>query len=342
MRLGWRGALGLALSAGLLWWVLRDVSFAEVWHRLTTSDPVWWTVSVVASQAIFVLRTWRWRPILHDVAPALPFGPLWRATVVGMAVNNAFPARLGELARAVLLTRERREVGFTAAFGSLVVDRLFDAIVVIGLLVLATLAPEFPRDFAVGGRAVVASAAGAGAVVAVAFVALYLFILLPGPFERAAFALVRRVAPAREPTVQRALHGLERSLGALKAPARFAGVLAWTVAHWVLNAFAMWAGMRAMGIAVPFTASLLVQGLIVIGVSIPSSPGYFGIWESVAKVALAVYAVPGELAVSWGLCFHILSFIPVTALGLWYLARSGLSLGELGARSTAAPPSADT
>ena len=86
---------------------------------------------------------------------------------------------------------------------------------------------------------------------------------------------------------------------------------------------------RAVGITAPFSAALFVQGVIVIGVSLPSTPGYFGFFEAAAKVSLVMYGVSESLAVAWALTYHILSLIPITVIGLYYLARSGMRLGEL-------------
>src|ERR687885_377717 len=171
MRFGWRGALGVALSVAALWWTLRGVDFAEVVGNIRRSDPLLLALSTVAATAIFPLRARRWRPILHSVAPDLPFGPLWRATAIGMMVSNVIPARAGELARAYALARETPRVSFTAAFASVAVDRVFDAGVVLLLMFVAMLDPRFESGTLVAGqpasRVIVGGAVFAGAVLAV-------------------------------------------------------------------------------------------------------------------------------------------------------------------------------
>jgi hypothetical protein len=63
--------------------------------------------------------------------------------------------------------------------------------------------------------------------------------------------------------------------------------------------------------------------------AVPSSPGFFGVFESVSKVALRLYGVPATLAVSWALGYHVLTFIPITVFGAVYAVRLGLGLREL-------------
>jgi uncharacterized protein (TIRG00374 family) len=120
-------------------------------------------------------------------------------------------------------------------------------------------------------------------------------------------------------------------LGVLRRPSLFGAVLWWTVLHWLLNAVAFWLGFMAVGVEAPFSAALFLQGLIAIGVAVPSAPGFFGVFEFLAKAGLRVYGVPDDQAVAWAIAFHFLSFIPITGIGAWYFARLGLHMREIGA-----------
>lgn len=329
MRLDWRSALGILLSAALLYWALRGVELAEVWRELQRSNIALFVMSAVAATLIFPLRARRWRTILDPVAPRLPFGMLWRATAIGMMVNNVLPARAGELARAYALTRETSRVGFSASFASLAVDRLFDALVLVLLMLLAMLDPAFPGDTRMGGRAITTWAAAAAGVSVALMAALYLIVLFPARLVTLYEAFARRVAPRFEERGRDALLAFAAGLGVLRSPGRFVAVLGWTLAHWLLNAVAFWIGFRAVGITAPFTAALFLQGLIAIGVALPSSPGFFGVFEAFAKAGLVIYGVSPTSAVSWAIGYHLLSFVPITALGAFYFVRLGLHFREL-------------
>lgn len=327
MTIGWRGALGIALSAGALWWTLHDVDLALVWGVLSHSNLPLWIACTVTSTAIFPLRARRWRALLEPVAGRLPFAPLWQSTAVGMMVNNVAPARAGEFARAFALSRARPEVKFTAAFASLAVDRLFDGTIVLLLMIVATLDPRFPHDSA-GASAVALSMRGAAvflaAVLAVlaamVFAPARLFALYDGTAGRLAPTLARRLRPL--------LEGFASGLGVLRSPRLVAEVFVWTLLHWLCNAFAFWLGFRALGIEAPITGALLLQGIIAIGVAIPSSPGFFGFFEGAAKAGLGLYGVSETQAVSFGIGFHVLSYIPITLIGAYYLTRLKLHFAD--------------
>ena len=324
MRINWKSALGIALSAGLLVWTLRGESPAEIWAEISRANIALLVLAALVATSIFPLRAIRWRIILGPAGEGLAIAPLWRSTAIGMMVNNIYPARLGEIARAYALTRETSKVSFTASVASLAVDRVFDALTLMLLLVGAMLAPEFPKGMTVGGQPI-QRGAGLFAVGALGlFVILYLIVAFPSHLVRLYAAVIGRVAPRFVERGSAIIHGFSDGLGVLRSPRRFIAVFLWALAHWLVNALAFWIGFKAVGIDVPFSAANFLQGIIAIGVALPSSPGFFGVFESFAKVGLAVYSVPGGPAVTWAIGYHILSFIPITLFGLYYFARLGL------------------
>ena len=333
MRLNWKSALGIGLSAVLLVWTLRDESPAEIWRVITESNIPLLFLSAVIATCIFPLRAIRWRIILEPTAPNLPLGPLWRSVAIGMMVNNVYPARLGEIARAYALTRETNRVSMTASVASLAVDRVFDALSLMLLLVSAMLSPSFPSDVTIGGQPVQRGAMIFAAGAIGLFVILYLIVFFPERLVRLFNAVAGRVSKKLATRGSQIIHTFSEGLGVLRSPKRFVAVLLWALAHWLVNGVAFWLAFKAVGIDVPFSAANFLQGIIAIGVALPSSPGFFGFFEAAAVVGLNVYGVARGAAISWAIGFHILSFIPITLFGFYYFARLGLHFKDF--RATA-------
>lgn len=326
MRFGWRGALGIALSAALLWYAFHDIQWAQVSAELRHANIWLLVLSAIAATGIFPLRARRWRTILDPIEPHLRFGPLWRATAIGMMVSNIVPARAGEPARAYALSLEVPSLPFSTAFASLAVDRVFDALIVLLLMFGAMLLPSFPAG---AGGQVARYAIGGVVFLAIVVAVLYVIVFFPdwiiGVFERVA----RRIAPKLEARGEGVLRAFASGLSVLRSPARFAAVFWWALLHWLLNGFAFWLGFKAVGIDAPFGMAFFTQGIIAIGVALPSSPGFFGVFETAGRLALGVYGISQTLAVTWAVGFHILSFIPITLIGAYYFARAGLTMSEL-------------
>jgi len=328
VRIPWRGALGVVVSGALLWWVLRGQDIGALARIFRESNALLWLACTVFATLIFPLRARRWQALLAPVYGRLPLRILWQSTAIGMMLNNVVGFRSGEPARAFVLTRADPRVRFTAAFASLAVDRLFDGTVVVLLMLLATLDPAFPAGRMIGNKPL-----SAYVLVASAFLGLVLagaLFLLFAPDRTAAIidGVIGRLAPRLAPRVHHLIGGFVEGLHVLKSPRLIAEVFWWTLIHWLCNAFAFWLGFRALALDAPFSAALLVQGIIAIGVAAPSTPGFFGVFEAAGKIGLSLYSIPDARVVVWALGFHILSWIPISVLGAVYLTQMRLHLAD--------------
>lgn len=327
----WQVLLGIAVTAVLLWWTLRDVPLSEVWAHALAADTWWLLAAVVTATLSFVPRAIRWHALLLPVHEDTRFRTRFEAVSIGAMANNLLPVRLGEFARAYSFSR-MEDVGASAAFGSVVVERIFDGLVLASFLALALAVPGSPVA-GDGGAANLVRQVATGATVIFLVAAAGLWVVARYP---------RQILLAFEHTLGRILspdltdRGIEllssfiEGLGTLHHPGVFLRVLAWTVCVWVVSAASIWFGLLAFDIVTPgFSGSLFLQALIGFAVAIPSSPGFFGPFEAASRVGLGVYGVETARAVSFAGTYHVLTFLPITLLGLWFMHRLGLRLREL-------------
>jgi hypothetical protein len=313
----------------LLAWALHGVDPRAVLGHLRHADPLLFTAAIALATATFPLRTARWRVILRDAdGRPFPWGPLWHATAVGFMANNVLPARAGEFARAYLAKRQL-PVPFTTALASIGVERVFDGLVMVALLAAAIAAPSFPRD-AIGGAAPSQIARWATVLFGVLLVVAVLVVHRPAPWLRLVTRALHGTLPAvHAERLTRFAEDLIAGLAVLKSPARFAGVVAWSLVLWLVNGLSFAVCFRAFGLPVPWEGAFLLQGLIGFGVAVPSSPGFFGPFEAVTRFTLGLYAIGADQAVSYAVAYHVGGFIPITLLGLYSLSRTRVRLGEL-------------
>lgn len=280
--------------------------------------------------------------LLTPVIGKTPLAPIWHATAIGFMANNVLPARAGEVVKGWAATRLVR-VPLATALASIAVERIFDGVAIGLLLALGIWAKQFAGPATIGATNLSALALTVSAV----FVGILAFCL----------AVVRarsRVLPVLESLLRRALsphwaeragrllHALTDGLAVLHSTRDVLRVLTWSFALWLVNASSYLAAYRAFASAyagfphLPPTSTFLLQGITALGVAIPAAPGFFGTFELAAKTALALYGVPGSAAVSLAIGIHMGWFVPITAIGLWYLGKSGLSLRELRAAQASA------
>src|SRR2546429_4082400 len=184
----------------------------------------------------FPLPSLRGQLILRNAGgQRLPLLPVWHATAIGFMANTLLPVRAGEFARAYA-AKQALPVRFTTALASVGVERVFDGLMLVGLLAVALAAPSFPHAATIGGTSLAAIARGGAALFGAVLVIALLVVHRPAPW----LALLRRVAHALLPgrladRVTHVAEGLVAGLEVLKSPGRFVGVVAWSLLLWLGN-----------------------------------------------------------------------------------------------------------
>jgi uncharacterized protein (TIRG00374 family) len=319
-----RATIGVLLSLLLLWWALRDVSAAEVARQLASANGPLLTAALVISLSGFYIRAFRWGILLLPLGGKTPFLPRIAAVFIGFAANNVLPARVGEFARAFVLAR-LTTVRPAAALGTLVVERLLDGIVLVGLLFAAMAAPGFATG-STGSTAEFRTGASIAAMLVLLVTAgLFLVAAAPHLASRIAHRVSRGLPERFRHPFLEALRSFAAGLTILRNPRLFAVSLALALGQWLFLAVSYLLAFRAFGIQdVPFSGAVFLQSIIGLAVAIPSSPGFFGPFEAAARVGLSLWDVPASQAVSFAIGFHIAGFLPVTLIGVYYVWRLNL------------------
>ena len=326
----WQTVIGLAVSLALLYWALHDVSFAELWGYLRAADIGLLVLAIAIQTALFLVRAARWKIFLKPALESPSFYSRFASTCIGFMANNLLPARVGEFARAYALSRNQ-PITVSASFGSLVVERLFDGLTLAAFLAAPLFLPGFRLAPGLGDQ-IVSKVLLVLLIFGGVAVALLVLITRPDLAGRVFRATLGRLLPV---SAANKIAGVMKSfiggLGSMRRLDLVVAGFAWSVAHWMGGALALYVGMLAFGITQPgFLGAVFLQAVNAFLVSVPSSPGFFGPFEASVRLALAPFGVSAGQAVSFAAAFHIGSFAPVTLLGLYYLSRLGLSWGEVG------------
>ena len=336
----WQGLLGVAISVGFLVWALKGVDFTEVRDEIRHANPWWFLAAVLVSNATFPLRVFRWRVLLSNSTRERHFQPYWRAIAIGFMANNILPARAGEVVRAYA-GNSLIGVPFSTALTSIAVERIFDGVVIVLLLALAVMSPGFPANATVHNTSIPALA---GTMAAIFVGALVVLIVVARMRDRALPPLerfIQRILPARlGPKITGVLENLVAGLAVMRSPLDIAKVIGWSLAVWLANALSYVLGFKAFGIDASLNAALVLQGVVAFGVAMPQAPGFFGVFEKLSQLVLGMYGVSLALSFSFAIGIHMGWFVPITAIGLVILARTGLSLKSLRAGEAVPGPQA--
>jgi hypothetical protein len=319
----WQFWLGILISIVFLWIALRGLSLRDVAAELPGRN-YWWLLPGIGVYFLGVwARAWRWHYLLRPLKQ-IPTRTMFPIVAIGYAGNNIFPARAGELLRAVVLKR-RAGVPVSASLATIIVERVYDGVVMLAFVFLNL--PELARLTADSGF--VGSIQALALVGAIAFLGALGFFLWAAMYPQKAEVIlgkvIRRVVPARfrQPVlgfVSRFLGGLE----SLRSPREALMVFLTSVVIWLLETGKYWFVMHAFPFQVSFFALMLMNGIVNLATTIPSAPGYIGTFDAPGIAVLAAYNVPRALAAGYTLVLHAALWLPITALGLSYMAREGI------------------
>lgn len=320
--------VGIAISVALLWWTFRNEDLGAVWHEIRTAQPIPFAIATFLATFVFWIRAWRWKFLVDPVHEGTSFRSRFAAVAIGFMGNNLLPARVGEFARVFAFSR-LEPVPLPAAFSTLVLERLFDAVFIVVALLLALVLPSFPG---LGEAAWLISAARTLAFfVGLAFVILGLLVFFPNRTVAVMEAIADRVLPARlrRPVVD-ALEAFLTGIGVLRNPRLLLWTTASTIILWLFNALGFWFAFEAFGIHLPFVAALFLQSAIALFVSVPSAPGFFGLYEAAARLVLIeMWGMDAAATLGFAAGYHIAGFIPITLIGLHYARKVGMRLSTV-------------
>jgi uncharacterized protein (TIRG00374 family) len=314
--------IGLVVSLGFLWYALRDLHLGKVWAALQGAN-YWWLVPGVAVYFISVwFRAWRWGFLLRG-SKIVSASRLFPVVVIGYMGNDILPFRLGEVLRAYVLWRkEGINVGTTLT--TAVLERLFDGLTMVLFVLFGLL--FVPLSAFLSRLVTIASVAFFGAL------AVFLFLASqPDLLRRVARALAGRVVPARfRAPVLDLVEGIVAGLESLRRGRDVLVLFGVTLWVWILETAKYWLVSFAFAdLHLPYVAILLMGGAVNLLTALPSLPGYIGTFELGIKILEGIGA-PAAAAGSYILVLHAILLLPVTLLGLAFMATEGVQWAEVG------------
>jgi uncharacterized protein (TIRG00374 family) len=317
----WQFWLGLLISLFFMWLVLRKMELPRVWAEIRTAQYLWIIPGVVVYFFGVWARTWRWHYLLRPLRP-VPLTRLFPVVCIGYMGNNIFPARAGELVRGYVLKRRER-ISFSASFATIIIERVFDGLVMLLFVFIAL--PFTPLPNILRAIVVVSSLLFGGAL-------LVFFAIAASPQRaRAVYDFIaRRFLP--EALLKRTQALVDRFLTGLHSLRSVRDVLmifVTSVIIWLAETVKYWFVMHAFSFTVPFYVLMLMNGVVNLATTVPSSPGYVGTFDWPGIVILNSFGVAKEVATAYTLVLHAALWFPITALGAFYMVREHFSLREL-------------
>jgi uncharacterized protein (TIRG00374 family) len=323
----WQFWVGVLISALFIWLALRGLRIDEVLKAIEQANYTWLIPGITVYFVGVLVRSWRWQYLL-DPIKEIPMRVMFPTTIIGYMGNNIYPARAGEVLRAIILKR-KEGVAISATLATIIVERIFDGVVMLGFVFINL--PELAK--LTGSSGFLGNIQQAAVIGAAVFLGALTVFLLAAMFPRrtekiGAWFIFRLIPQKYQQSILNLMNSFLEGLASLRSPFNILMIFFTTVIIWLLETVKYWFVMHAFNFSVSFFALMLMNGIVNLATTIPSAPGYIGTFDAPGIAVLTAYGVDLSTAAGYTLVLHVALWLPITLLGVYLLAREGIHWSE--------------
>jgi uncharacterized protein (TIRG00374 family) len=299
--------------------------------RVALSHAQWGGFLVVCVLTIlgFWVRAVRWRYFIETPA-RLPQDSLFSATMIGFMANNVLPFRLGEFVRPWALSR-REKLPKSMLLATVVVERAIDMLTLLAIFGIALILHPIAENTEAGHMV----QEGARLMIALSG-ALVVFVVVAERNRTLAHLPLRLVPAGLRGRAGRLLEKFLDGFSLFRNPLKLLQVLVLSFAMFLCYAVALGITGWSMHLDLPWYSGLVMLVVTAIGIMVPAAPGYVGTLNIACVVGLALFGIEKAPASAYSWFYFLSQWLPITAVGLYFLNREGLSLRSLGQAHDAA------
>ena len=331
-----RAALLLAAAAtiGLAAVALEKIGVDRVISSLLQSSPAWVLAAIGVMSLSMLLRSVSWHAILHAALPERPLTQLdtLRATAIGVLMSSTLPARLGEPARAIVISRRagRPRETMPTVVGTLVSQTVLN---VLALLILAAIALSSVPIFDQRHGALVA-------VVLVPVVLLAIVLIVPAVLAASGSESFGRTRAVIRPLLK-AARQVRSGLRVFTHPRDGSVALIAQLTAWALQALACYLLLLAIGLDGRAGIGAAAAVLLAVNVTalVPATPANVGVFQAACVAVLTgAYGVSAADALGYGIVLQAVEVATAVLMGVPALLGEGLSWRDVRLRALHSTP----
>ncbi len=311
---------GILLGAVLVYLSVRGINFKDVADGLKTIRYGYVIAVLIILFLIQVLRSWRWGIILSPLEKVDQLS-LFSVTSVGFLAIVAIPARLGELARPYLITN-KSQIRITAAIGSIFVERVFDCLTVLLFFVFVLFFTPLPAWLINAGTVFLL-------ITLSIFVAMIFMIIKRDMSLKALNSIFQKLPEKYIVKLNHLFHQFIDGFKIITDVKLLIILILLSTLIWLMDVTAIYFMFLASGFTLPIAAPFIVMIILMIGITIPTAPGFVGNWHYSCILGLSLFGIPKTDAFTFSVLFHFLSIGIVVILGLMFLPFNKFSLSDL-------------
>ncbi|OAS20523.1 lysylphosphatidylglycerol synthase transmembrane domain-containing protein [Paenibacillus oryzisoli] len=312
--------IGMLISLLFLFVLLRNIEFKQVGQILQNINYLILVPAVFIQLMSYWVRSLRWSLMLRGIK-YVKSSNLFPIICISYMANNTLPLRLGEFVRAYLIGR-KEEISKTAAFSTVILERIYDGLTLLLLLGVTSMLFPFPDWVKLIGY-----------LTAILFLCALIFVISMVIFKEHTQRLIhlccRPLKPKMGEKIISIFEQFTTGFDVIKNKRNLLPIAFYSILIWSMEGYLFYAIAEAFDFSSTIYIGMFVLVVVNLGIMIPSSPGYVGTLEYFCSKALEIFNVSKELSLSYALVLRMFQYIPITVLGFYFLLREGISISQM-------------
>jgi len=288
----------------------------------------WLFPAVVSYMFGFLMRGVRWRYLLLPIKKCKVLN-LVSTVLIGFMANNLLPLRVGELIRAYV-NGKKENISKSSSLATIVVERVFDGLTLVVLLLGALLflgSGYYPQHFFPQWLKKMTYVAWG------LFLCILIILYMMMRYKELANKVIKNLFSfLKEPILKKILNlvsSFTEGLNVLRKRKEILSVSFLSILVWTFEGTTFYLVAKALNLWLSYPQAYLTMTVIALGLMIPSSPAFVGVYEYFCITALALFAVDRSRAISYAVLIHLFQFTLIVGFGFVFLWKENLSLWKL-------------
>ena len=246
---------------------------------------------------------------------------LFPITCVGTMAIALVPMRVGEIVRPYLI-KTKSQIPFTSSLATIFVERVLDVLALIFILSFAIFNSDLPEWLIISGYI--------SFIIFILLICLIFFIYYKTEF------IIKLSRPFLNNLPQNFIIKIEELIRTfadgfkvISSSKRLLYTVFLSVLIWIFSTLAIYNLYFTQNLQLPFFTSFVVLFITMIGISLPTAPGFIGNWQYGCILALSIFDISKGDALAFSIVYHLSAMSITIILGMIFLPFVNISIKDI-------------
>ncbi|MFC1692238.1 lysylphosphatidylglycerol synthase transmembrane domain-containing protein [Candidatus Latescibacterota bacterium] len=299
--------IGIIISSIFIWLSIRGVEYDKILTGLKDAEYIFLIPALVMIMSIAIFRSLRWGVILSPIEK-ISQKKLFPIYSVGLMAIILIPMRIGEFLKPYLISRRSR-VSLSSGLATVFVERVLDSLTILFMLLVVIFSSDLPEWLIRSGYSLLFTFL----VLVILMFLMYYKTELCFKFLRPVLSrLPHKISEKIEVLIKKFIEGFK----IISNPKKLFYCIFYSVLIWTFSALAIFSLFLFQNFQLSLLSAFVVLVITIIGVSIPTAPGFLGNFQFACITALSLFGIPKSESFAFSMVYYFFGIVFYVLLGL--------------------------